>query len=153
MKQVFLFAAMVVFTATGAQAVEFNTDALKSMQEEGHKIVEEAQAGRAYRAAGGLCLDIAGNGLVVRKCNAKSRTQQWSTDGQGRLVANDGRCVAGPQLAACGAAKAQKWKHDGKQRLANQNNMCLQVQSSPPQAGTRVVVAGCKDKAAAQVWR
>jgi hypothetical protein len=153
MKQVFLVTALLAATATGAQAVEFNTDALKSMQEEGHKIVEEAQAGRAYKAAGDLCLDIAGNGLVVRKCNAKARSQQWSMDGQGRLVAHDGRCVAGPQLAKCGAAKAQKWKHDGKQRLANQNNACLQVQSNPPQAGTRVVVAGCRDKAAAQVWK
>ncbi len=153
MKQVFAFTAISALIATGAQAVEFNKDALKSMQEEGHKIVEESQAGRPYKSAGGLCLDIAGNGLVVRNCNANAKTQKWSVDGQNRMVAHDGRCLSGPQLSQCGNSKAQKWKHDNKQRLANQNNMCLQVQANPPQAGTKVGVAGCKDQVAAQVWK
>ena len=153
MKQVFLFTTLTTLLAGNALAVEFNTDALKSMQEEGHKIVEESQAGRPYKSAGGLCLDIAGNGLVVRNCNANAKTQKWSVDGQNRMVAHDGRCLSGPQLSQCGNSKAQKWKHDNKQRLANQNNMCLQVQANPPQAGTKVGVAGCKDQVAAQVWK
>ena len=78
MKQVFAFTAISALIATGAQAVEFNKDALKSMQEEGHKIVEESQAGRPYKSTGGLCLDIAGNGLVVRNCNANSKTHTWA---------------------------------------------------------------------------
>ena len=47
MKQVFLLLVATSLLATGARAVEFNTDALKSMQEEGNRIVDEAQIGRA----------------------------------------------------------------------------------------------------------
>jgi hypothetical protein len=153
MKQVFLLTVVTTLFATSAQAVEFNKDAMKAMQEEGLKMVEESQGARAYKAANNFCLDMAGNGLVVRKCNANSKTQKWILDSQNRLVAHDGRCVAGPQLGKCGTSKAQKWRYDGKHRLTNENNMCLQVQASPPQAGTKVGVAGCRDNVAAQVWK
>jgi hypothetical protein len=153
MKQVFLLTAAAAVLASAAQAVEFNKDAMKSMQEEGLKIVEETQGARNYKTANGFCLDMAGNGLVVRKCNAGSRTQKWILDSQTRLVAHDGRCVTGPQLSQCGSGKAQKWQYDKQQRLANQNNACLQVQASPPSEGAKVGVAACKDKVAAQVWK
>ena len=47
MKQIFLLPALAAILATGAQAVELNTDALKTMQQEGHRIVEESEGGRA----------------------------------------------------------------------------------------------------------
>ena len=80
------------------------------MQEEGHKIVAESKVARAYKASGGQCLDIAGAGLVIKKCNAKAKTQMWNFDDQGRLVAHDGRCVAGSKLQKCGASKAESWE-------------------------------------------
>ncbi len=152
MKQVFLLLVATSLLATGARAVEFNTDALKSMQEEGHRIVDEALGGRAYKAANNFCLDVAGDGMVIRKCKGDSQTQKWVTDEQGRLVAHDGRCVDGARLAKCGGAKSQKWKHDDKNRLANNNNKCLQVQGSPLKGGAKVVPVDCHNKTPNQVW-
>ena len=152
MKPVYMIAALAVsFTTTAANAVEFNTEALKSMQEEGHKIVEQAQ-GKTYRTSGGLCLDVAGAALVIRPCNAKSQSQIWKIDTQSRLVAHDGRCVAGAQLQQCGAVNAQKWKVDEKKRLANANQQCLQVQGNPPKAGSNVIAPACSP-APNQVWQ
>ena len=153
MKQVFLLTAAAALLSATVQAVEFNTEALKTMQQEGHRIVEESQGGRAYRAANDFCLDVAGDGMVVRKCNAGSNTQKWTMDGQNRLVAQDGRCVDGARLVKCAGTKSQKWKLDGKNRLANHNNQCLQVQGHPPKAGAKVVAAQCNDKAPNQVWK
>jgi len=128
MKQVFLLPALAAMLVTSAQAVELNTDALKTMQKEGHRIVEESEGGRAYKAANGFCLDAAGGGLVVRKCKDGAKTQKWTMDGQSRLVAHDGRCVAGPNLE------------------------CLQIQGNTPKDGAKVVAAGC-NKAPGQVWK
>ena len=152
MKQVFLLPALAAMLATSAQAVELNTDALKTMQKEGHRIVEESEGGRAYKAANNFCLDLANGGLVVRKCQSGSKTQKWTMDGQSRLVAHNGRCVAGAQMAKCAAGPAQKWKHDGKKRLTNHNKQCLQVQGNTPKAGAKVVATGC-NKAPGQVWK
>ena len=151
MKPIFLLAGLAVALAPGVKAVELNKEAMKTMQQEGHRIVEEAQGGRAYKAGKNLCLDTGGGGLEVRKCNANAKTQKWTMDGQSRLVAQDGRCVAGAQLAKCGAGKAQKWKLDGKNRLANQNKQCLLVQGNQPKAGAKVVTTAC-GKGAGQVW-
>lgn len=151
MKQAFVSAALAALLVPSAMAVDFNTDALKSMQEEGHKIVEEAQ-GKAYRTAGGLCLDVAGGALAVKPCDANSKSQVWQIDGQGRLVAHDGRCVAGDQLQKCGSGNAQKWQVDGRGRLANGAKQCLQAQGNPPKAGAKVVGAACS-KAPNQVWQ
>ena len=151
MKQAYFLAALMVVLGPVANAVEFNTDALKSMQEEGHKIVAESKGARAYKAAGGQCLDIAGAALVIRACNAKAKTQMWNFDGQGRLVAHDGRCVTGSQLQKCGAANTGKWKLDGQKRLANGAKQCLQIQGNPPKPGAKVVAAAC-NKSPNQVW-
>jgi len=151
MKQAYFLAALMVVLGPAANAVEFNTDALKSMQEEGHKIVAESKGARAYKASGGHCLDIAGAALVIRACNAKAKTQMWNFDGQGRLVAHDGRCVTGSQLQKCGAAKTAKWKLDGQKRLANATMQCLQIQGNPPKPGAKVVAAAC-NKSPNQVW-
>ena len=151
MKQAYFLAALMVVLGPVANAVEFNTDALKSMQEEGHKIVAESKGARAYKAAGGHCLDIAGAALVIRACNAKAKTQMWKFDGQSRMVAHDGRCVTASQLQKCGAAKTAKWKLDGQKRLANAAMQCLQIQGNPPKPGAKVVAAAC-NKSPNQVW-
>ena len=152
MKQIFLLTALAVSLAQGAQAIELNKEAMKTMQQEGHRIVEESQGGRAYKAGNNLCLDTGGGGLILRKCNGGAKTQKWKMDNQKRLVAHDGRCVAGAQLAKCGAGNAQKWKHDGKKRLNNQNIQCLQVQGNPLKAGAKVTVAACGNNVAGQTW-
>jgi Ricin-type beta-trefoil lectin domain len=152
MKQAYFLATLMVFPGPVANAIEFNKEALKSMQAEGHKIVQEAAGGRAYQTSSGECLDIAGSGLVVRKCNAKAKSQMWSLDGQGHLVASDGRCVAGAQLQNCGEDKAGIWKLDGQQRLVNGAKQCLHVQANPPTPGAKVVAAPCS-KAPNQVWK
>jgi Ricin-type beta-trefoil lectin domain len=131
--------------------VEFNTEALKSMQKEGHAIVAESQSARAYEAANGQCLDFKGGAIVLSKCN-KSKSQKWSMDGSSRLVADNGKCIGGSQLQACGKAKAQKWTLDASGRLANGAKKCLQPQGNPPKAGAKVVAANCS-KSAQQVWK
>ncbi len=151
MKKAYFLSALMLCIGSAANAVEFNKEALKSMQEEGHKIVEESQAGRVFKTAGGECLDIAGAGMVVRNCNASAKTQQWSLSGQGHLISHDGRCVTGAKLQKCGAGQAQQWKHDGNGRLINATQKCLQVQGNPPKPGAKVVAANCS-KAPNQVW-
>ena len=152
MKKAYFLSVLMLCIGSAAYAVEFNKEALKSMQEEGHKIVEESQGTRLFKAAGEQCLDIAGAGLVIRKCNASSKTQQWGLNGQGHLIAHDGRCVTGAQLQKCGAGKAQQWKHDGNKRLANAAQKCLQIQGNPPKPGAKVVAANCS-KSPNQVWK
>ena len=152
MKQVSLVTAIFLLAASPAGAVEFNKDALKTIQEEGHKIAAEALGARTFKTSNGLCLDYAGRALLVKKCKSTGSTQGWYFDEQGRLVASDGRCVAGAQLANCGSGKGQKWKLDGNKRLANQNKQCLQVPGNPPKAGAKLKAAACSG-AANQVWQ
>lgn len=152
MKPIYLLAATLVSIVPLANAVDLNKDALKAMQQEGHKIVEESKGGRNYKTGNGLCMDFAGAVMLVKQCNNKP-TQKWSFDGEGRLVASDKRCVAGAaQMQQCGSGNGQKWKLDGKKRLVNANNKCLQVQGNPAKAGAKVVVANCSN-GANQVWK
>ncbi|MEH6517148.1 MAG: RICIN domain-containing protein [Halioglobus sp.] len=152
MKLKFILAGLLVACVSVANAVELNKDALKSMQQEGHKLLEESSAARAYKGAGGFCLDIAGEGMVVRSCNAKTKNQQWKLDGQARLVAQNGKCIDGARLKKCGSAQTQKWSHDGKKRLANGKKQCLQIQGEKPKAGAKVVVSACSGSTK-QVWK
>ncbi len=146
--------AMLCFTASGTHAVTLNEDALKAMQQEGHKIVEESQAaGRHFRSNTGQCLEIAGKALLIKPCDDKAGSQLWRFDDKGRLVAHDGRCVDGKaQLQKCNNSKEQQWKVDGKKRLANGEGQCLQPQGKPPKAGSKVAAAACSG-AATQVWK
>lgn len=143
MKRIFLVSALALAVTAPARAVEFNTDALKSMQEEGHKIVAEAQGARSYKASNGECLDFKGKRLLLAKCNEKKNTQQWTLDDKQRLVAHNGLCVAGSNLQECNNSKAQKWTHDNKQRLASNARKCLQPKSKPPKSGDNVVAGNC----------
>jgi hypothetical protein len=152
MKQLSLFSALFIGLAAPVLAVDFNTDALKSMQEEGHKIVAESQGGKSYKTRNGLCLDYAGKVLMVRKCKASGSSQTWYFDDQDRLVASDGRCVAGASLVNCGSGNNQKWRLDNQGRIAGSNNKCLQTQGNPPKNGAKIVAAGCSG-AANQLWK
>jgi hypothetical protein len=151
MKQLFLLTALAVLPWASANAVDFNKDALKAMQQEGHKIVEEANAGKPFKFRN-LCLDTAGAGLVVRACKEDAATQKWRFDDQSRLVADNGKCVAGAQLQNCGPGNVQKWTHDNSKRLSNAAKQCLQVQGDAPKAGAKVVAVACSDSPN-QVWQ
>ena len=145
MKRIFLLSATSLAFIAPSQAVEFNTDALKSMQEEGHKIVAESQGARSYRAANGECLDFKGNGLVLSKCDGKANSQKWTMDDKQRLVAHNGRCIGGSNLQECSNAKPQKWTHDDKHRLISNAKKCLQPQGKPPKSGDKVVAGNCSN--------
>ena len=145
MKRIFFVSAMSLAFIVPVQAVEFNTDALKSMQEKGHEIVAEAQGARSYKASNGECLDFKGNGLLLAKCNGKVNSQQWTMDDKQRLVAHNGRCVGGSNLQECSNAKAQKWTHDDKHRLISKAKKCLQPQGNPPKSGVKVVAGNCSN--------
>lgn len=152
MKPQTLTLVMTMAAVSTASAVEFNTDALKTIQQEGHKIAAEAQGGRAFKMGNGFCLDYAGKALVLKKCKKSGSTQTWHFDGQSRLVASDGRCVNNAQLAKCGGGKNQKWTLDQQNRLANANGQCLQPQGNIPKNGAKLSVAKCSG-AGHQVWK
>jgi hypothetical protein len=164
MKPIYLMAGgLLAALLAGGAAAQFNTDALKKMQKEGHKILEEQQAAEAAKAAGGagapparrayrsganLCLDARGT-LSVATCNGQAASQQWAFDASRRLVAHDGRCLAGATLVKCAEGKSQKWVHDDRGRLRNDAQQCLQPRSG--QAGAQVTAASCS-AAPNQVW-
>ena len=151
MKRIIAFFAVAITCTAPVQAVEFNTDALKSMQKEGHAIVAESQGARTYKASNGQCLDFTGSAIKLSKCS-NSKSQKWSMDGSSRLVAHSGQCIGGSGLLACGNAKAQKWTLDASRRLVNGAKKCLQPEGNPSKAGARVVAAKCS-KSAQQVWK
>jgi len=152
MKPVVIFSTFLLIASPFASAVDLNKDAMKAMQQQGQNIVDESKDGRHYRAAGGTCLDSKKDALVVNKCNDKTNSQKWKIDGKGRLLAHNGKCVAGTKLAKCGSAKNQKWKQDDKMRLVNKSKQCLEVTGKSPKAGTPVKTAACS-KSKGQVWK
>jgi hypothetical protein len=152
MKLKYILAGLLVACIPVVNAVELNKDALKSMQEEGHKLLDESSNGRAYKGAGGFCLDIAGAGMVVKPCKSATKSQRWKLDGKSRLVAHNGQCLDGAGLKKCGSAPTQKWSHDGKKRLANGKKKCLQIKGNQPKAGAKVVISACSGSAK-QVWK
>ncbi len=150
MKQLYPAAVLLLVTGTAGHAVELNTEALKKMQQEGHRIVAESMGPRAYRIADDLCL-AGGDVLSVEKCDSKAKNQQWESDDKGRLVSHDGQCIAGNKLKKCAGGKVQIWTHDDKGRLVNEAQQCLQVQGKSPKPGAKVVTAKCSGSRS-QVW-
>lgn len=146
------FAVATLLTSIGAcaHALQFNKDALKAMQEEGHKIVEEAEGVTIFKGQGGFCLDTAGTSLVVRTCS-DAGSQRWRFDDENRLVAHSKQCVESATLRKCAAGDAQVWAHDDEKRLVNRAGQCLQIQGSP-RADAKVTTAACSDEPG-QVWR
>lgn len=164
MKQRTLWIGLLALYLPGAGAVDFNTDALKSMQEEGHKIVEESQGLRSFKLPSGQCLHAAGaagTNLVINKCNPKSNNQKWRFDDKSRLANQNGACVgvagdaskpgASAVMQKCSGAKFQQWKQDGKKRLVNGIDKCLEAAGDPKSPGGNVVTTACSDSPK-QVW-
>ena len=151
MKPVVIFSTLLLATSPFAGAVDLNKDAMKAMQQQGQNIVDEAQDGRYYRAAGDFCLDSKNGALVVNKCSDKADSQKWKMDDKKRLLAHNGQCVADTKLAKCGSDKKQKWKQDDKMRLVNESKQCLEVPGKAKN-GTLVVTAACS-KSKGQVWK
>lgn len=167
MKHTYLVAALVAVYGPGAGAVDFNTDALKAMQEEGHKIVEESKGLRAFKLPSGMCLHVAGDvnkpgaNLVIHNCNPNLANQKWRLDDQGRLVNQGGKCVgvagdpkkpgANALMQNCVVAKVQQWKHDDKKQLVNGFNKCLHAAGDAKTPGGNVVTTNCH-ASPSQVW-
>jgi hypothetical protein len=167
MKHAYLIAALVAIYLPGARAVDFNTEALKAMQEEGLKIVEESKNLRAYKLPTGKCLHVAGDvtkpgaNLVIHNCNPNLANQKWRFDDQGRLVNQGGKCVgvagdptkpgANVRMQNCVAAKAQRWRQDDKKRLVNGLNKCLHAVGDAKTPGGNVVTTNC-NASPNQVW-
>jgi hypothetical protein len=159
MKQTYLVVGFLALCAANAAAIDLNTDAMKKMQQEGHKIIEEEekrqQGQRAFKLPNGQCLQAAGANVVHRKCNGNAGNQKWRLDGKGQLIGHDSNCVgaagggkqpgANVVLQKCNGSAGQKWKLDGAKRLANQHGMCLQPN------GNNVVTAVCSN-APIQKW-
>ncbi len=161
-KHGFIAAGILGLCLGNAHAVDLNTDALKKMQQEGHKILEEEQGARMLRIDDGNCLAAGGKpgqvgaSVVTQKCNDKANPQKWSFDDQGRLVSHGGTCVAtagnatkpgtNAVLQKCAGNAQQKWSLDKQNRLAGRSGLCLQAN------GNNVVAAACSG-AKNQKWR
>jgi hypothetical protein len=168
MKYAYICAGLLAAYLPQAGAVDLNTDALKKMQQEGHKIVEESKQWRSFSLHNGQCLQVGGPpdkvgaNLVIRDCNPKANSQKWRFDEQGRLTSFGGTCVgvagdatkpgANAVMQACGGAKFQSWKHDGKQRLVNGLDNCLQAAGKADAPSGNVVTANCSGSPN-QVWK
>ncbi|GAB3282567.1 RICIN domain-containing protein [Parahaliea aestuarii] len=155
MKYRFLIPGLLALCTAGAYAIDLNTDALKKMQEEGHKIVEDEGKFRTFALPNGQCMQAAGDpskagvNVVMRKCEGGANNQKWQINGQHHLQSHGAMCVAvGGQaqkpgsnvvLKACGGSKDQKWSLDGQGRLKNGFDHCLQANNG------NVVTATCSN--------
>jgi hypothetical protein len=170
MKQPTLTATLLALSLTAlpsARAVEFNTEALKTMQKEGHEIVEQEKGLRAFQLASGLCLHAAKTGkpgakLQVAACKEKSDNQKWRFDDEGRLANQGGTCVgiagnakkpgAKAELQKCSGAAHQRWQVDNRQRLVNGLNLCLEAANNGKKAGAGLKSVACGDSPG-QTWK
>ncbi|MEE4144306.1 MAG: RICIN domain-containing protein [Halieaceae bacterium] len=163
MKYAYISAALLAAYLPNASAVDLNTDALKTMQQEGHKIVEASKNWRSFTLHNGQCLQVGGApdkvgaNLVIRDCNPKANSQKWQFDDKGRLASFGGTCVgvagdANALMQACSGEKSQQWKHDGKQRLVNGLKQCLQAAGKADAPSGNVVTATCSGSPN-QVWK
>jgi len=161
MKHALLLTGLLLGYLPAAFCVTFNTDALKSMQQEGHKIAEQAKGLRAFSLPNNKCLHAAGNigkagtNVEFQDCKAESNNQKWRFDDQGRLVNQGGKCLgvsgdpnkagADVLLQDCSGAKAQQWKQDDKQRLVNGVGKCLNAVGDAKSVSGNVVSNTCKE--------
>ncbi len=156
MKPRFLIPGLLALCTAGAYAIDLNTDALKKMQEEGHKIVEDEGKFRSFTLPNGQCLQAAGDpskagvNVVVRKCADSANNQKWQLESP-HLKSHGNLCVAvggeaqkpgsNVVLKSCGGSKDQKWSLDGQGRLKNGFDHCLQANNG------NVVTAACSGSA------
>lgn len=152
MKPTYLLIGLLALYAAGAGAIELNTDAMKKMQEEGDKILDQELGKRSFKSSSGLCMQVSGSKLSSGKCHDKAGNQKWYFDDKSRLVSFDGNCVSSDKKAGaravlqkCGGSSAQKWQLDSSKRLVNGANLCLQDN------GGTLVAAEC-DNSPQQKW-
>ncbi|TGD73307.1 hypothetical protein E4634_09725 [Mangrovimicrobium sediminis] len=161
------FAVSVTVSAPAALAVDLNTTALKTMQQQGHQLLEEAQDWRHFELKSKRCMQIAGGvsavgaNLVFRPCNATAQTQEFRFDDKGRLVSRGDTCVgvqgnalklgASAIMQACDDSKAQQWELDDKNRLVNKDERCLQATGKPEQKQGNMILTKCSGSPN-QVW-
>lgn len=171
MKHMALFSSLLALAAAGALAVDLNTDALKTMQKQGQEIVERAKDWQSFEldaGEGSKCLQIAGPpdkvgaNVVLRKCNQNASNQQWTFDGESRLVSHGDTCIgvggnankpgANVVNQECGGDKSQRWQLDGQNRLHNELNKCLQATGKPGKPAGNVISQNCNGSPN-QVWK
>ncbi len=158
MKHAYFVAVLFAAAAPGALAIDLNTDALKTMQQQGDKIIAESKEWRNFELKGGRCMQINGGlnavgaNLVIRPCKPDAKNQQFRLDGN-KLVGQGDTCVgvdgnpkklgASAVMQKCGDDKAQQWTLDDKGRLANKEDRCLQATGNPSQKQANVISTNC----------
>lgn len=109
------------------------------------------------------CLDVAGRGkkdgtpVHLWKCYG-TKNQRWNIEKSGRIVSRDsGRCLdiwASGKLTiyGCGRRAQHYWDFEGRSFVSKRNEKCLVSTKKKPGNGTKVSVAKCDKKDAAQQW-
>jgi len=163
MKISLVLAVALGLATAGANAVKLNPDAMRAMQEEGERKLQQAMQPRAFRLSSGLCLQRGGDGNVFAgACAAKNAAQKWHFDKHGRVVHNSGTCLAvagkpgspGSNVVTqgCGKSAHFKWKPQKNGQLVNAGKACLQAVGNINKSGANVNLGGCK-AGPAQVWK
>ncbi|WP_006786620.1 RICIN domain-containing protein [Thiorhodospira sibirica] len=153
-------AAMLVL-ASSAQAIKFNPDALRSMQEEGLKIANQLHTERPYRL-GGQCLHLEGDlqnfpaNVVLQPCN-DSAHQRWRFDEHSRFRNQSGACmtVQGENAiaGACGEGDPFIWTLGTNGQMTHKaSGQCLSAHGDASKPGTNVGIAACNGNGA-QLWQ
>jgi len=162
-----LLAALLAAYGPAANAVQFNTEALQNMQQQGQQIVEDAKALRTFTLPTGMCLHLkgdltkAGSNVVIENCKADLNNQKWRFDDAGRLVNQGGLCLgvagdatkpgANAVIQQCSDGKQQKWKLDDSKRLVNDLDKCLNAVGDAKTPGGNVVSTNC-NRMPNQIW-
>ena len=163
-----ILAAMAV--TFSVQGVQFNTDAMKELQDKGVKMAEHADelhllvVGDAAKEADAKlnCLNVQGNstkegqGVKVAVCT-DDKNQMWRFDDQGRLVTAGDTCIGfkgdpakpGTQLRTekCAKGDRQVWELRDSGELVNAAGLCVDA------SGPVVQMKPCVAKVPKQHWR
>ncbi len=163
MKNTLFYSALaaMLLLAPSAQAVKFNPEALRTMQEEGLKIANQLHTERAYRL-GEQCLHLEGDlqnfpaNVVLQPCN-DSAHQRWRFDEHSRFRNQSGACMTvqgdNALAGACGEGDQFIWTLGTQgQMTLKSNGQCLTAQGKTVKAGANVGLAGCKGSAT-QIWQ
>ncbi len=149
--------------AAAAQAVKLNPDAMRAMQAEGDKMMQQAMQPRTFRLSTGMCLQRGEDGNVLTAaCDAQSPAQIWRIDELGRVVHSGGEClaVAGepgkPEVnvvtMVCGNGPEFLWMPNKAGQLVNSGTACLHAVGDVSQPGANVILGIC-EVGPAQVWQ
>lgn len=129
-----------LFGTVSVQAVQFNVEGLKNLQDKGLELANQADNLRALKTGDDKCLHVAGSvnavnqGIKVVTCNGNIN-QKWRTDDQSRLVNAGGFCLTyagklnkpGGQLRTedCTAANSQNWRINEIGQIVSKTELCI----------------------------